>query len=127
VTAGFAIPGLDLAGHEVAVFELAGVSGVGDSDLPRTGLRLEQNHPNPFNPSTTIRYSLPARSHVRLAVYDLAGREMAVIRDDMQAAGAHEERWSGIDRAGQPLGTGVYFLRLEAGGEARTAKITLMK
>ncbi len=123
------IAGLELEGHQVAVFEFVALSNVDDGgDLPRrTGLRLEQARPNPFNPSTVIRYTLPARSHVRLGVYDLAGREVAVLRDGVQAEGGQQVRWDGTDGRGRPLGAGVYCVRLEAGGLAQTAKLTLLK
>jgi hypothetical protein len=129
VSPTYQISGLSLAGHEVAVYELTGPTGVdpGDEDPPATGLRLGQSYPNPFGPSTTIRYSLPARSHVRLGVYDVAGREVAVIQDGVQAAGSHEARWDGADRGGTSLSAGVYFVRLDAGGETRTSKTMLMK
>nr|MBC8424336.1 T9SS type A sorting domain-containing protein [bacterium] len=129
VTPGYEITGLSLAGHEVRIYEFEDLTGVdpGDGAPPETGLRLEQNHPNPFNPSTTIRYELPERAHVRLGVYDAAGREVAVLRDEVQAKGEQAVRWDGIDEGGQPVGAGVYFVQLDAGGDARRSKLTLLK
>jgi len=129
VTPAYEITGLGLGAYEVRVYEFEPTTDVdpGDGAPPATGLRLEQNHPNPFNPSTTIRYALPERAHVRLGVYDAAGREVAVLRDEMQAEGEQEARWDGIDEAGQPLGAGVYFVRLDAGRDTRYAKMTLVK
>ncbi|MFH1690240.1 MAG: alpha-amylase family glycosyl hydrolase [Candidatus Eisenbacteria bacterium] len=128
VSPAYEITGLSLAGHEVAAYEFAGENGVETpDDLPGTGLRLERNYPNPFSPSTTIRYSLPTRSHVRLGVYDVAGREVGVLQDGVQAEGPHEARWEGADRSGQPLSAGMYFVRLAAGGESRMSKMMLMK
>ena len=128
VSPSYEITGLNLARREVAIYEFENGSGVdpGD-DLPGVGLRLEQNYPNPFNPSTTIRYRLPARSHVRLVVYDVAGRQVAVIEDEVRAAGPHVAHWDGTDRNGQPLSTGVYFTRLEAGGQTRVSMMMLVK
>ena len=129
VSPTYQITGLSLAGHEVAVYELTGPAGVdpGDNAPPATGLRLGQSYPNPFGPSTTIRYSLPARSHVRLGIYDVAGREVAVILDGVQTTGAHDVLWDGAGREGQPLSAGVYFVRLDAGSETRTSKTMLMR
>ena len=127
VSAAYEITGLSLAGHEVAVYEFADSTGTGPEDPPATGLRLEQSYPNPFSPSMTIRYSLPARSHVRLALYDVAGREVAVIQDGVQTAGPHELLWDGAGRDGAPLGAGVYFVRLDAAGETRTSKTMLIR
>ncbi len=81
-----------------------------------TGLRLEKTHPTPFNPATTIRYALPARSHVRIGVYDVAGREVAVLMDGVQDEGDQAVRWDGIDREGQAVSAGLYVVRVEAGG-----------
>jgi len=129
VTPAFEITGFDLAGHEVRAYEVLAVSAVdpGSDTLPRTGLRLEQNHPNPFNPSTTIGYTLPARSHVRIGVFDVAGREVVVLEDRLQDEGRQEVRWNGLDRTGQAVGAGVYFVRLDSGQETRLTKMTLVK
>lgn len=125
----YTIDGLSLAGHEVAIYEFESDTDVqpGDSGLPGASLRIERNFPNPFNPVVTIRYTMPMRSHVRLGIYDIAGHAVAVIRDDVQAAGTHEARWHGVDRRGLPLSAGVYFVRLDAGGESRMSKVTLAK
>ena len=129
VDSAFGFTGLDLAGYEVAVYEIVSVSGIAnDGDaVPRAGLRLEQNHPNPFNPATTIRYRLPAAGRARLAVYDVAGRELTVLLDGAQDAGAHQVTWRGEDRSGRAVGAGVYFVRIDAGGETRLVKMTLVK
>ena len=129
VSLAYEIAGLSLAGHEVAIYMFAVANGVdpGDDDLPDTSLQLGQSYPNPFSPSTTIRYSLPARSHVRLGIYDVAGREVSVIQDGVQSVGPHEVRWDGADRGGRPLSAGVYFVRLDAGGETRTSKMMLVR
>jgi len=121
VSPAYEITDLSLAGHEVAIYQFGSATGV------ESGLRLERSYPNPFNPSTTIRHSLPARSHVRLGVYDVAGREVAVIQDGVRAAGSHEVRWDGADRRGLSLAAGVYFVRLDAGGETRMSKVMLVK
>jgi alpha-amylase len=129
VTPDHEIAGLDLDGREVAAYEFAETTGVdsGDEDPSGTGLRLEQSYPNPFNPSTTVRYSLPGRARVTLRVYDVAGREVAALQDGSQTAGPHEVRWNGLDDEGRSLSAGTYFLRLRAGGETRTSKMVLLK
>jgi len=127
VTSGFEIAGLALAGHEVRVYEFADTTDAGPDGPPETGLRLEQNRPNPFNPSTTIRYALPARSHVRVGIYDVAGRIVDVLQDGVQEAGPQELRWDGDDGAGRSLGAGVYVVRLDTGRQTRFAKMTLLK
>jgi hypothetical protein len=129
VTPSHEITGLSLAAYEVAVYEFAGANGVdpGDDDSPQTGLLLRQSYPNPFGPSTTISYSLPSRSHVRLGVYDVAGRAVATIHDGVQLEGPHEATWDGTDDAGTTVGAGMYFVRLAAAGNAKTSKLMLLK
>ena len=97
------------------------------NQAPARHLFLQQNYPNPFNPSTTIRYSLPSRTHVSLRVFDVAGREVAVIQEGVQPAGTHEIRWAGLDKQDRQLSAGVYFLRLAAGGDSRVTKLVLLK
>ncbi len=83
---------------------------------------LSQNYPNPFNPSTQIAFDIPAHGAVSLAVYDVLGREVAMlVRGDLNA-GHYETRFDGTGRA-----TGVYFYRLEAGGRSTVRKMLLMK
>ena len=74
---------------------------------------LHPAHPNPFNPSTTLRYDLPEVSSVNLIVYDLAGRELR--RWSLRAsAGFQQAVWDGRDQAGRPVPSGIYIYRLEA-------------
>lgn len=127
VTPTYEIGGLNLAGRAVAIYELADTTGTDSGDEPRLGLHLDQSYPNPFTPSTTIRYALPGRSHVKLAIYDVAGREVTVLEDDVMSGGPHEVSWNGTDESGTPLAAGMYFVRLDAGDETRTSKVMLVK
>jgi hypothetical protein len=83
---------------------------------------LGQNFPNPFNPETTIRYSLPSRSHVVLAVYNALGERVAVLAEGEQESGFHEVRFDG-----SALASGVYFYRLQSTGFVQTKKLSLLK
>jgi hypothetical protein len=102
------------------------------AQVPRT-FALEQNYPNPFNPSTTIRYALPELSQVRLSVFDLQGREIALLESGSRNQGIHQTVWNGLTSSGQPAPSGVYFYRLEAVGSAsgvnfgKTEKMMLLK
>jgi cytochrome c peroxidase len=78
--------------------------------------------PNPFNPRTEISFSLPERGHVRLVVYDLAGREVAVVADEERSAGR-----AAFTFDGSGLASGIYFARLEAGSTVEQRKMVLMK
>ena len=88
---------------------------------------LAQNHPNPFNPSTSIRFALPAAGPVRLSVHDLEGRRIRTLVDARLPAGEHVRRWDGRDQLGQPAASGLYVLRLEAAGTVATRKAVLVK
>ena len=90
-------------------------------------LALAQNHPNPFNPKTTISFALPAAGAVRLSVFDVSGRRVATLIDAVQPAGQHHVIWDGRDAAGANLSSGVYFYRLEAAGAQVERKMLLLK
>jgi hypothetical protein len=102
-----------------------------DPDEGTTGSRtravLYQNSPNPFNPSTTIRYHLPSAQNVRVAVYDAVGRELLTLVDRVQDAGTHDVRWNGRDRAGRQVVSGVYFYQLRAGSLVERKRMVLLK
>ena len=83
---------------------------------------LEQNSPNPFNPTTMISYSIPAMSHVTLRVYDILGRLVSTLVNGEQAPGEHVVRFDGTG-----LASGVYFYRLESNGFTQTKKLLLLK
>ncbi len=94
--------------------------------LPRQ-LRLLPAFPNPFNPSVTGAYELPAEGPVRLEVLDMRGRRVRVLVDGPQGAGRHRVVWDGTDSHGEPLPSGVYLVRLRAAGRALTEKLTLLR
>ena len=85
-------------------------------------VKLHANYPNPFNPSTVIAFSLPEESHVRLAIYDLLGRRVAILVDETRSAGRYEVNWDASQ-----LSSGVYVFRLESGGQTLTRQMTLIK
>jgi hypothetical protein len=97
--------------------------------LPTTYV-LYQNYPNPFNPTTNILFDVPVDSEVRLVVYDMLGREVAVLAEGTYAVGLHTVEW---DTARLGLASGVYVYQLQARGLAdgnqyiRTRKLTIMK
>jgi len=99
---------------------------IGVSDLPSV-LAIGSISPNPFNPSTRIAFDLPARSHVELAIYDMRGRLVKGLIGGTMEAGRHEIDWNGRDDDGRQQSAGVYLMRLDAGGETRTAKMVMAK
>ena len=88
--------------------------------------RLEQNVPNPFNATTTIRYTLAQAQPVELWLFNLAGQRVRRLAGGRQAAGEHQVTWDGRDEAGRPAATGIYFYRLE-GTPTATRKLLLLR
>lgn len=88
---------------------------------------LSQNYPNPFNPTTRIEFVLPEASFVTLKVYDLRGVEIRTLAAGRLPAGPGAVVWDGLDRNHQPVASGMYFYRLEAGDFAETRKMVLLK
>jgi len=127
----FTVPG-SVAGLELDPNDwvLCQINYGGPSNVPslvKDEPRLLPNVPNPFNPSTSINYELPADSHVRLSVYDLSGRLVRVLTDTPMTAGRHSVRWDGRDVQGQSSASGIYFVRMNAGGKTGLRKITLVQ
>lgn len=91
------------------------------NEIPST-VELSQNYPNPFNPTTQISFTLPQAMDIRLVIYDLLGREVAVLADGAYSAGSHSVNWNALD-----ISSGVYLYRLQAGAQTQMRKMTLMK
>jgi hypothetical protein len=95
--------------------------------IPAYVARIHSNHPNPFNPSTRISYSLAEPGRAILSVYDVGGRLVKTLVDAHLDAGLRTVAWHGVDEAGNRVASGTYFLRLETGKEIRTRKVMLAK
>jgi hypothetical protein len=102
--------------------DLTKTSGISRKETVSFEYSLSQNYPNPFNPTTNITYSLKQTGEVRLSVFDILGREVAVLVDDVQNAGQHTITFTGTD-----LSTGIYLYRLQIGKEVITKKMVLVK
>jgi len=115
-------------GYNLNYLELSAQATPVESDLTAARPRLLGNYPNPFNPSTTIRFEVPAAQAVRLGVYDLGGRLLRTLVDGRTVArGPHRIDWNGRDDQGRSVPTGVYFYRLDAGSFTETRRMTLIK
>jgi len=110
--------------HTVTV-SVDSTSAVGD-DLPGARPRLGI-HPNPFNPRTEIAFTLETPSTCRLTIFDLKGRELAVLAEGRLAEGRHTYTWQALDNRGQALPSGIYFAGLRAGDYSETRKLTLVR
>jgi hypothetical protein len=109
---------------DLGCFEVKGATSVGPLRTVASMFRLEQNYPNPFNPETTIRYAIPVEkyNYTSLRVYDLLGREVAVLVDAWQAPGSYSVTF---DARG--LASGVYLYRLAIGGNVDVKRLTLLR
>ena len=88
---------------------------------------LHPNYPNPFNPATLITYDLPAESDIQLVIYDLMGRKVKTLINDVESAGRKTAVWYATDDFGNPVSAGVYLYRLHGGDKTFTRKMILMK
>lgn len=96
-------------------------------DLLPYRFELSQNYPNPFNPVTTIEYSLPERSQVVIEVYNVLGQKVQTLVDREESAGSYTVTWDGTNVSGQPVTTGIYLYRFQAGDHSETKKMVLLK
>jgi len=97
-------------------------TGINDNSISKIDFNLSQNFPNPFNPSTTINYSMPKSGNVRLIVYNVLGSKIATIVNEYKPAGNYSVQFNGSN-----LASGIYMYRLESGNFSATKKFILMK
>jgi hypothetical protein len=90
--------------------------------------KLKANYPNPFNPTTNISFSLPAEAEIKLNIYNIKGQKVKTLTNSIYPQGNHNVMWNGRDDNGQPVGSGVYFYRLQVDGKTQaTRKCLLLK
>ena len=89
--------------------------------------RLLRNYPNPFNPKTTIDFALDKDAQTSIRVFDVQGRMVRTLVDSYLSAGRRSVTWDGVDDQGAPVASGVYFLRLQAGGDFSSRTVNLLK
>jgi hypothetical protein len=111
-------------------FSVHGVGGSVSSDdqlVPVIATELQGNYPNPFNPETTIRYSLKENIPVTLEVYNVKGQLVKTLVNEAPGVGNHSVVWRGTDNNNRPVSTGVYFFKMNAGKYSSTKKMIMMK
>lgn len=115
------------SGDRIYATSVAWTEG-GLSAVPAAAIaRLGDNYPNPFNPRTTIRYTLDASSPVRLTIYAVDGRLVRRLEDGGREAGEHRVVWDGLDGGGRAVPSGTYLYRLEAGTVRETRTMSLVR
>jgi hypothetical protein len=100
-------------------------TAVGDGPVART--ELLPNYPNPFNPSTVVRFSLASRRHVRVDVFDVSGTLVRTLVDESRPSGVQSTAWNGRDARGVPVASGVYLIRMTTEGRHFVRKAVLLK
>ena len=105
---------------------LGTVSIVGDNDIPLV-YKIHQNHPNPFNPVTSLRYDLPEDGLVNITIYDMMGRVVSNLVSGQQNAGYKSVQWNATNKTGQQVSAGLYLYSIEAGEFRQTKKMVLLK
>lgn len=98
-----------------------------DEGATPVAFALQPVYPNPFNPAATLRFSLPRTAEVTLAVYDLLGRRVRILVEQVLPAGAHQVQWLARDEQGQAVAAGLYLFRLQAGDALQVQKALLLK
>ncbi len=123
----YAMTAVDDSGNESEAAIGMVPTGIGDQKIPGK-LALYQNVPNPFNPTTVIRYDVPAEgARVSLAIYDVGGRLVRSLVDGSQTPGNKSVTWDGKDSRGNTVSSGIYFYRLRAGDKVITKKMVMLK
>lgn len=98
-----------------------------DPGVPVTQNAILGNYPNPFNPHTTISYSLAKAAPVELVIYNLKGQKVKSLVNESKTAGIHQIGWNGTDANGKEVGSGIYFVKMQIGKKILNRKLTLVK
>lgn len=124
--------GINCVSHDVFFFIVddvivKGATDADDPTVPVLKTALNINYPNPFNPETTISYSLKQGENVKIEVYNIKGQLVRTLVNEEQAAGNHKVVWTGVDNNNRPVSSGVYFYKMTAGKYSSSKKMILMK
>lgn len=103
------------------------MTSVDDETASPTALTISGNQPNPFNPETSIQFSLPENGEVTAAVYNATGQKITTLHSGLLTAGNHSLIWNGLDDNGKSLSSGIYFTVIQSGGLLATHKMMLLR
>ena len=106
-----------IIGNGLSPFEFEG-----ENNEIVSGLSVQSAYPNPFNPSTNIEYSISTSGNVKIAIYDVTGRQVDVIYNDYQSSGSHSVIWNAINSP-----SGIYYMQIQAQNDIHTQKVVLLK
>lgn len=117
-------PAVELGPIDISIS--TGVSEGEDNPLPIL-FYLEQNHPNPFNSTTMIHYSIPQQAHVRIEIFNILGQTVKLLINRQEMPGSHSISWDGQNKNGREMASGIYFYRLTSAGNSSVKKMVLLK
>lgn len=103
------------------------VEGQDEQETIPYDLVLKQNYPNPFNAETVIEYELPSATRIKVSVYNILGRRVTTLIDQVQKAGCHKISWDGTNKRGASVSSGIYFYEIQAGELSQCKKMVLIK
>ncbi len=118
---GLRVVGSSMIGEDIVISDAVSVDAV------PTEFTLKQNFPNPFNPTTTIAYSIPSKSNVELKIYDVLGRHIATLNSGIQEAGNYSIVWNARDDSGNMVSNGMYFYTITAGQYKDSRRMLFLK
>jgi flagellar hook assembly protein FlgD len=114
-TITYTLTAFDFANNESDAAEaIVNTTGVGEGEEIPTVFSIGNNYPNPFNPSTVIRYGVPQQSTVSLKIYNVLGQEIATLVDEVKSAGFFTVQWNGTNQFGSEVASGIYLYLFEA-------------
>jgi flagellar hook assembly protein FlgD len=100
---------------------------VSNDEILANNFNLYSNYPNPFNPSTNIRYSIPTAGNVTIEIFNSLGQLVNTIVNQYQESGTHNVVWNGTDMSGQKLSSGIYIYKLNTNNYVSSKKMVLIK
>lgn len=118
---------VNVAAINAVIDNLLAMTGVDEEPATPRDFALKQNFPNPFNPTTSIAFTIPAAQKVSLKIYDAQGRLVQTLIDAPLAAGRHEVEWNGLNRQNEVAASGVYLYILQSGGFREMKKMVLLR
>ena len=113
----------------IGIYNVYTISGVETVDGAPAGTRaaIRKAYPNPFNPRTTLEFTVPKRGPVAVRIFDLQGRQVASLVNDTMNGGVYRVHWNGQDDAGRSQSSGIYFAQIQSGGSRHSVRLTMLK
>ena len=105
---------------------VVGTLSIDGADIPEV-FALHQHYPNPFNPTTQIKYDLPEDALVNITIYDIMGRSIKSLVNSKQTAGYRSIQWNATTNLGEPVSAGMYIYMIQAGEFRQVRKMVLLK